>query len=135
MLKLTKALFGGIFMSQLKKTVLLSGVAAVAVLMSGCVVAPPHVVHNARHQAIANGATVNVEYYQSAPPAEYNEVITVSPGDGYIWVPGLWYWSGNRYLWRAGNWQRPPSGYRTYNRGTWNHTPGRGWYHSGGHWR
>jgi len=125
----------GNYMLHFQKTVLSSAITAAVLLLGGCVVTPTHVVHHTRTQTTANEAAANVEYYQSAPPAEHNEVITVSPGLGYVWVPGVWYWSGNRYVWRAGTWQRPPTGYRTYIRGTWVHTPGRGWYHSGGYWR
>lgn len=119
------------------KTALLSAVTGGALLLTGCVVAPHHRVYVPQVAVPAGTPSTNttVEYVQSAPPPEYTEVITVSPGVGYVWLPGLWYWSSGRYTWRAGHWARPPAGYSSYHRGTWGHTPGRGWYHSGGGWR
>jgi hypothetical protein len=122
------------------------GVLTAAILfLTGCVVTPlyqtrivttqqasPVVVGAANTPATVNA---NVEYVQTAPPAPQYEVVTVSPGVGYVWTPGLWYWYGGRHVWRAGVWQRPPSGYNHWNHGGWYHTPGRGWYHNGGHWR
>ena len=115
---------------------ILSGLATAALVLTGCVVAPaPY--YQSRVAVVQPGASVsaNVEYVQTAPPAEQTEVVTVSPGVGFIWTPGFWYWSGGRHVWRAGVWTRPPAGYSSWNRGGWYHTPGRGWYHSGGHWR
>jgi WXXGXW repeat (2 copies) len=123
-------------MSHFRKISLLSGLAAAAVFLTGCVVTPYYqtrVVTTQQSAPVAAGA--NVEYIQTAPPAPYTEVVTVSPGVGFVWTPGIWYWSGGRHVWRAGVWQRPPYGYNTWNNGGWYHTPGRGWYHNGGHWR
>lgn len=119
---------------------LCTGLAAAAVL-TGCVVTPyyPNQTRVVTVQPSVTGAAAsveaNVEYVQASPPAPYTEVITVSPGVGYIWAPGLWYWSSGRHVWRAGAWQRPPYGYRTWNNGGWTHVPGRGWQHQRGHWR
>jgi WXXGXW repeat (2 copies) len=115
---------------------ILSVLATAALVLTGCVVAPaPY--YQSRVAVVQPGASVsaNVEYVQTPPPAEQTEVVTVSPGVGFIWTPGFWYWSGGRHVWRAGVWTRPPAGYRSWNRGGWYHAPGRGWYHSGGHWR
>lgn len=123
-------------MSHIRKVGILSGLAAAAVVLTGCVVAPaPY--YQSRAVVMQPGVSVsaNVEYVQTAPPAPYNEVVTVSPGVGFVWTPGLWYWSGGRHVWRAGAWARPPVGYNTWNSGGWYNAPGRGWYHSGGHWR
>ena len=107
-----------------------------AVVLTGCVVAPAPYYQS--RVAVAQPSVVlnaGVEYVQTAPPAEQIEVVTVSPGIGYVWTPGLWHWSGGRHVWRAGVWMRPPAGHHSWNRGGWHHSPGRGWYHSGGHWR
>jgi WXXGXW repeat (2 copies) len=125
-------------MSHFRKLSLLTGLAAAAVVLTGCVVTPypyyqTRVVTTQQGAPAATGATV--EYVQTAPPAPYNEVVTVSPGVGFVWTPGVWYWSGGRHVWRAGVWQRPPYGYNTWNNGGWYNTPGRGWYHRGGYWR
>jgi hypothetical protein len=123
-------------MSQFRKIVLCGGLAGAALVLSGCVVAPhPHRTHQSQVVVTQPQVTAEVEYVQTAPPAAYTEVVTVSPGVGYVWVPGLWLWSGGRYQWRAGAWSRPPVGYKQWNHGGWVHQPGRGWRHSGGHWR
>ena len=41
------------------------------------------------------------------PPPPPSEVVVVAPGPGYIWLPGVWAWSG-RWVWEAGHWGRPP---------------------------
>ena len=123
-------------MSHIRKFGILSGLTTAVVVLTGCVVAPaPY--YQSRVAVAQPGVSVsaNVEYVQIAPPPVYNEVVTVSPGVGFVWTPGLWYWAGGRHVWRAGVWSRPPAGYTTWNNGGWYNTPGRGWYHSGGHWR
>lgn len=57
--------------------------------LSGCVVAPP--------------------MYRPAPsgiylPAPRPEVISVSPGPGYLWIDGLWL-GGDRRTWQPGRWE------------------------------
>jgi len=42
------------------------------------------------------------------PPAVYQERITVSPGVGFVWIPGVWVWGGGQWVWQAGHWARPP---------------------------
>lgn len=123
-------------MSHFRKLSLLAGLATAAAVLTGCVVTPYYqtrVVTTQQGAPVASGASV--EYVQTAPPAPYTEVVTVSPGVGFVWTPGLWYWSGGRHTWRAGVWQRPPYGYSTWNHGGWYNTPGRGWYLNGGYWR
>lgn len=123
-------------MSRVRRLSILGGLAAASVVLTGCVVTPYYQTRVVTTQpSVAVTANSNVEYVQTAPPAAYNEVITVSPGVGYIWTPGLWYWYGGRHVWRAGNWQQPPYGYRTWNNGGWTHVPGRGWQHNQGYWR
>jgi hypothetical protein len=126
-------------MSFFQKFALYSGLGGLMLALSGCILPPPlpprpyfpSVVVTQPRVAV----DVDVEYVQVAPPAPYSEVVTVSPGVGYVWLPGLWFWAGDRYQWRGGAWSRPPSGYNQWNRGGWHHQPGRGWHRSGGHWR
>ena len=123
-------------LNKIRKLSILGGLAAASVVLTGCVVTPYYQTRVVTTQpSAAVTANSNVEYVQTAPPAAYNEVITVSPGVGYIWTPGLWYWYGGRHVWRAGNWQQPPYGYRSWNNGGWTHVPGRGWQHNQGYWR
>ena len=42
-----------------------------------------------------------------APPAPVSEVITVSPGPGFVWIGGNWAWRGHWY-WERGHWDHPP---------------------------
>jgi WXXGXW repeat (2 copies) len=125
-----------ICMSSVRKFTILSGLAVAAAVLTGCVVTPYYQTRVVTTQpSVAGTATASVEYVQVAPPTPQYEVVTVSPGVGYIWTPGVWYWSGGRHVWRAGLWTRPPSGYSTWNNGGWTHVPGRGWQHVQGYWR
>lgn len=58
--------------------------------------------------------------------------IPLSPGEGYIWIDGEWFWNGRSYTWRDGYWTRPMNGYR-YNPGQWKQRRD-GWYWRPGHW-
>ena len=72
------------------------------------------------------------EAYITAQPSEVVYERPASPGSGYVWVDGDWYWSGGRYAWRNGYWSQP-RGARVYVRGTWQHTD-RGYRWQKGHW-
>ena len=45
-----------------------------------------------------------------APPGLRVEVRPHSPGLGYVWVPGYWNWTGERYAWVGGRYAIPPRG-------------------------
>lgn len=131
-------------MSHFRKIVLLSGLAGATLVLSGCVVAPAYPYRSYQSRVVVTEPQVvvtqpqvgvDVEYVQMAPPAPYAEVVTVSPGVGYVWLGGEWIWSGGRHHWRSGSWARPPAGRNHWQSGGWNHRPGRGWQHQGGHWR
>jgi len=38
-----------------------------------------------------------------APPAPQVVAEPLSRA-GYVWVPGYWFWNGNRYVWAGGRW-------------------------------
>ncbi len=122
-------------MSHFQRFGLYGGLAGATLALSGCILPPPLPPRPYFPSVVVTQPQVGVEYVQTAPPAAYSEVVTVSPGVGYVWLPGVWLWSSGRYQWRAGAWSRPPYGYNQWNHGGWNHQPGRGWYHSGGYWR
>src|SRR3954471_16972108 len=42
----------------------------------------------------------------------------VSPGPGYVWVDGDWYWTGGRYVYHNGYWART-RGTRVWVAGSW----------------
>jgi len=78
--------------------------AASVSLLTCCVIyryppAPPIVMAQPRA-----GTTVVVA---TAPPAPVQEVVTVAPGLGFVWIPGIWGWEG-RWVWEGGHWARPP---------------------------
>lgn len=56
-----------------------------------------------------------------------------SPGAGYIWIGGEWFWNGNSYMWRDGYWTRPRDGH-VWNPGHWRKSRG-GWFWVPGYWR
>jgi len=64
-------------------------------LASGCVATGPGYV---------SGEVV----VEGPPPPDIEETIVVSPGVGYVWLPGFYGWVGNRWSWTSGHWERPP---------------------------
>jgi hypothetical protein len=76
----------------------------------------------------------SVVYVDRAPPAAYNEVITVSPGPGYVWIGGYHGWNGRDYVWNRGHWALPARGYSRWSPGYW-HRDGRGHYWIAGRWQ
>lgn len=87
------------------------------------------------------GFVASAAVFSSCGPSRYTAEQPVapvyerpaSPGVGYVWVDGDWYWSGGRYTYRNGYWSRP-RGHRTYTTGVWVHS-GKGYYWRKGHWR
>jgi hypothetical protein len=55
------------------------------------------------------------------PPAPLVEVIPVTPGPEYVWVPGRHEWNGHRYVWIGGRYDRDPRRDARYVRGHWEH--------------
>lgn len=90
------------------------GLAAVSILLTGCVVVP-----------------VSRPYYDAdvvivEPPPPRIEYMGYPPAVGYIWIDGYWGWTGHRHRWVPGRWEAPRPGYR------W--VPHR-WHRDGKHWR
>lgn len=56
-----------------------------------------------------------------------------SPGEGYIWIRGEWFWNGSTYRWRDGYWSRPAPRLH-YVPGRWK-SRSNGWYWKPGQWR
>ena len=44
----------------------------------------------------------------ATPPPLPEEDQPALPQDGFLWVPGYWYWRDRGYLWIPGAWMRPP---------------------------
>jgi WXXGXW repeat (2 copies) len=74
-----------------------------------------------------------VVYVSSAPPPAVREVISVSPGAGYIWIPGHHAWDRGSYVWVTGRWEVAPRHSRHWVAGQWQHDR-HGWYWVDGHW-
>jgi WXXGXW repeat (2 copies) len=70
---------------------------------------------------------------EQAPPAIPDYAQPEAPGDGYIWTPGYWAWTGEGYEWVNGAWVNAP-----YTGALW--TPGywgdgyNGYYWNAGYW-
>jgi len=73
-------------------------------------------------------------YVPTGPPPPVAEVVTVTPGPGYVWVPGYHQWNGSAYVWVSGRWEIGPNPRARWVGGHWQHS-GRGWYWVPGHWR
>ncbi|MGH7617883.1 MAG: YXWGXW repeat-containing protein [Gemmatimonadaceae bacterium] len=77
---------------------------------------------------------VGVEYAMRQPPAERVEVLSASPGAGYVWVKGHWAWRRDDYEWIGGHWAIPERGFREWEPGRWEHDRN-GWFFIEGRWR
>ncbi len=72
-------------------------------------------------------------YYVVDQPVEPVYERPVVPYAGAVWIDGDWVWSGRRYTYISGHWERPRAG-RVWTRGSWERT-NRGYrWHRGG-WR
>ncbi len=73
-------------------------------------------------------------YIRTGPPPVRAEVVAVSPGPGYVWVPGYYAYERGAYVWVAGRYMRPPRARARWVPGHWQRDR-RGWYFVEGHWR
>jgi len=73
-------------------------------------------------------------YVRTGPPPVRAEVVAVSPGPGYVWVPGYYQYRGNSYVWVGGRYERPPRARARWVPSHWERDR-RGWYFVDGHWR
>jgi hypothetical protein len=74
-------------------------------------------------------------YVRVAPPRPVVEAAVVSPGPGYVWVPGYQRWDGRAYVWVPGVWMRAPRARARWVPGHWAQDRRRGWYFVEGRWR
>jgi hypothetical protein len=84
--------------------------------------------------ACASAAPRGRVYLRVGPPAPIVETRIVSPGRGYVWLPGFYRWEGRNYVWTPGRWDRPPRARATWVPAHWARDR-RGWYFIDGHWR
>jgi hypothetical protein len=73
-------------------------------------------------------------YVRTGPPAPRAERVLVSPGPGYVWIPGYYRNDGGAYLWVAGRYERAPRARARWVRAHWERDR-RGWYFVEGRWR
>ena len=117
-------------MTVLKKERMFVGLALVGMLpFAGCA---SHQYASSDHHYYSSRPP-RVTYVAVAPPMPVAEVITISPGAGYVWIPGHHRWDGNRYIWVAGSWRAAPRGRALWIAGRWEQSP-RGWYWVAGRW-
>ncbi|WP_263383232.1 hypothetical protein [Granulicella arctica] len=77
------------------------------------------------------GAQIVVRIGQ--PPPRPVEVVPVAR-PGYYWVPGYHRWDGQRYVWTAGAYRRPPHAGAVWYPGEWRGERGGHVWHEG-YWR
>ena len=80
-------------------------IAAGTVLVTGCVQERAH--HHP--SAVATAGAGDEIVVTEAPPTPMAESITISPGAGYVWIPGAWDWRGSAWVWVHGQWAHPPA--------------------------
>lgn len=68
------------------------------------------------------------------PPPPRREVIPARPPPGMVWVGGYWSWHGDRHLWVAGHFERPPRSRAVWVEPRWEHR-GNGYVFVEGSWR
>jgi hypothetical protein len=72
-------------------------------------------------------------YYVTDQPIDPVYDRPVAPYAGAIWIDGDWNWSGGRYTYTHGRWDKPRQG-RRYAPGSWSHD-GHGYRWNRGGWR
>jgi hypothetical protein len=73
-------------------------------------------------------------FIRIGPPRPPREVVVVRPGPNYVWIPGYYRWSGERYIWVAGRREMPPRPHAHWVPGHWHHHH-RGYVWVEGYWR
>lgn len=73
-------------------------------------------------------------YVRTGPPPLRAEVVGVSPGPGYVWVPGYYSYERGAYVWVGGRYMRAPRARARWVPAHWERNR-RGWYFVEGHWR
>src|ERR1017187_9328547 len=101
----------------------------IAVLGAGCVE------RQVEYVPAQPGAPAGPVVGEQAPSPPQAEVVPVTPGPDYVWMPG--YWSigvGGAYVWIGGRYAIPPRPHAVWIGGHW-YRHGRHYAWVGGHWR
>jgi hypothetical protein len=95
------------------------GLAAAALLVSGCIVREVREIHHVRDNGTRapgdtgtcdncdGGAAPGAMMADSQPPPPLVEEALDQPGDGYVWTDGYWHWNGTDWVWISGAWSPP----------------------------
>jgi hypothetical protein len=108
-------------------------VASALALTSGCVVAVRPVPAPVVYEQPVGYAQPGEVIVDQDPPAPVYETVGIAPGPGFFWIGGYYHWSGARWVWYRGHYERPPhpgaawiraryefrGGRRVYIRGYW----------------
>jgi len=72
-------------------------------------------------------------FVTEAPPPPHVEVVRLSPGPEYVWMPGYWEWK-NHWTWMNGHWAVKPHPNAAWLPGRWVRRE-TGWIWVHGYWR
>jgi hypothetical protein len=112
----------GVIMSRCIAVLVLVGVVAGMGVMQ----------HHLAAQAVVDVPTVVSPTYIATPPPQ-QEVITTAPSPQYVWVPGQWDRTPDKWSWSTGKWVQPPFGNAYWVPGYWKHNGGQYVWHPA-HW-
>jgi hypothetical protein len=73
------------------------------------------------------------EVIVDGPPEPYYEAPPPAPGVDFVWIEGEWAWSGHRWVWRHGHYDRRPYGRDHWVAARWRHGD-HGWVRVEGRW-
>jgi hypothetical protein len=105
-----------------RRALLAGGIAALALVLGGCVVAPAQPYYDGYGEVVT-----------APPPAPMVESYGPPPVVGSVWISGFWRWGGGRYAWVPGYWHAPRPGYY-WQPHRWA-PAGPGWRMAPGYWR
>lgn len=88
---------------------------------------------NTPSSAVATPPTASVAS-EPVVPTPVTETVVVSPGPGYVLIPGEWVWYWGHWVWSGAHWAVPPYPHAYWEHGGWHGDRGhRAW--APGHWR
>jgi len=73
-------------------------VAALTLAAAGCVVHETTAVNPGYAGARLSVSEPTPYSVASLPPEPLYEQMSVSPGDGYVWIDGYWHWNGGEWV-------------------------------------
>jgi hypothetical protein len=83
-------------------------------------------------QEVVEPAEVVSPTYIAVPPPQ-QELITSAPSPSYVWVPGQWQRTPDKWNWVGGQWVQPPFNNAYWEPGYWQHRSGNYQWETG-HW-